>query len=169
MISENITKVLSKQINEELFSAYLYLAMSSDADRKGLKGFSNWMRAQAQEERFHATKLYEYMLERGAKPTFFDIKAPSKSEWATLTEMFDDALKHEQHITALINNIAYESHNEKDYATNSFIQWYVNEQVEEESSVEEILGTLKFVKEDPSAVFNMDREFIKRAFEEPSE
>lgn len=169
MISEKLTKILSEQINEELYSAYLYLTMSADADRSGLKGFSNWMRAQAQEERYHATKLYNYMLERGATPKFLDIKAPTKSEWATLTEMFVDALKHEQHITSLINNIAYVSHEEKDFATYSFIQWYVDEQVEEESSAEEILNTLKFVKEDPIAVFNMDREFMSRVFQEPSE
>jgi len=94
-MNETMTKRLSEQANAEWASAYLYLAMSADCDRKGLKGFSHWLLLQAQEEMQHGNKFYQFILERGEAPVLTDIKASEKTEWATMTEMFEDVLAHE--------------------------------------------------------------------------
>ncbi|MDF2557221.1 MAG: ferritin [Bacillales bacterium] len=167
MMKESLVKAYSTQANAEWYSAYLYLAMCSHADSLGLKGFANWLYVQYQEEMAHGNHMYQYIAERGEKAIFSAIEKPEKVEWASLTEMFEQVLEHEQKVTGLINDIATLSKNENDHASYNFIQWYVDEQVEEESSADEILSTLKFVKEDPVAVYNMDKEFQARVFVDP--
>ena len=166
-MKESLTKAYSTQANAEWYSAYLYLAMSTHADSIGLKGFANWLYCQYKEEMAHGDHMYEYIGERGEKATFSAIAMPEKTEWASLTELFEDALHHEQKVTRLINDIATLSVKENDHASYNFINWYVDEQVEEESAAEEIVSTLKFVKEDPIAVYNMDKELQARVFVNP--
>ncbi len=158
MMKESITTILSQQVNAEYYSAYLYLAMATDCDRKGLKGFSRWLFLQAQEELSHGTKIYQYILERGGTPTFSDIKVAPKTEWDSLISLFEEVYAHEQKVTEMIHEIASLSMQEKDHSTYSFNQWFINEQVEEEASADEILQTLRYVKEDPASVFHLDRE-----------
>ena len=163
MISKKVEKELNKQINAELYSAYLYLAMSAWFQEKNLKGFANWMYVQYQEETNHAQLFYNYILERGGKVEFPSIAAP-KASWKNVVEVFSETLKHEQHVTALINNLMNVSISEKDHASANFMQWFVNEQVEEESNAIDILEQLKMIEGKGAGLFMIDRELRQRVF-----
>lgn len=166
MLKESISKILSDQVNAEYFSAYLYLAMSADCDRKGFKGFANWFFVQAQEEMAHGTHIYQYILERGEAPVFAAIDRP-ESSWSNMTAVFERALSHEQYVTDRINKIATLAMQEGDHATYVFMQWYINEQVEEEASADEILQKLKFIGDNASLLLPMDSEMATRTFVDP--
>ena len=167
MISKTIEEALNKQINEEMYSAYLYLSMSAFFERKGLKGFSNWMYVQYQEETFHAMKIYRYLLGRGGEVKLYAIKEP-KNEWESPLEVFKETLEHERHITKCINDLVDLSEKEHDRATFNFLQWYIDEQVEEEANDEEIIAKLELIKDNPNALFMLDRELSSRIFNEPT-
>jgi ferritin len=137
-------KALDEQINAELYSAYFYLSMVSYFESISLSGFASWMKVQVQEELSHADKFMNYIHERGGKITFKEIESP-KSNWKSPLEVFKATLKHEQYVTSLINNLVGIAISEKDYATQNFLQWYVSEQVEEESSVSQVVEQLKLV------------------------
>ncbi len=168
MISKKIEKALNDQINAEFFSAYLYLSMSAFLTDISLTGFANWMRAQYEEEKFHAMKMYDYVLERGGKVKLKSIDAP-KHKWKNIVDVFEDVLKHEQHITSLINDLMSLSIEEKDHATVNFLQWYVDEQVEEEATVSDILAQLRLIDGKGSGLFMLDREASQRTFTEPAQ
>lgn len=142
MISDKMQNALNKQINAELLSAYLYLAMSLDAENKALKGIANWFFIQWLEEQDHSRILQEYMNARGAKVKLSPIEAVP-NEWNDVFEMFDDALAHEENVTEMIKNLALLARNEGDFATLSRLQWFIDEQVEEEQSVTDALSTLR--------------------------
>lgn len=167
MISQNMEKAFNTQIGEELFSSYLYLSMSAWFQGINLTGFANWMRVQAQEELTHAMKIYDYVLERGGKVNLGAIKAPL-GKWKTPAEPFDAALKHEQHITACINNLVNLAIEERDHAANIFLQWFVTEQVEEEANASDIVERLKLVGSAPGGLFMVDRELATRQFVAPA-
>jgi len=167
MISKKIGKALNGQLNAEFYSAYLYLSMAGYFESVDLKGFAKWMRVQFQEEQFHATKFYDYIIERGGKVVLQSIEAPP-SEWNSLLAAFEATLEHEQKVTSLINNLVYLAREEKDNASEIFLQWFVNEQVEEESNVNTVLGQLKLVKDSPQALFMMDKEMGQRIFTPPA-
>ncbi|SHE89867.1 ferritin [Marinitoga hydrogenitolerans DSM 16785] len=167
MISAVMEDALNKQINEELFSAYLYLSMSAYFERKGLKGFANWMNVQYQEETFHAMKMYNYLLGRGGKVKLLAIKEP-KNEWNSPLEVFKETLEHEKHITKCINDLVDLAEKEHDRATFNFLQWYIDEQVEEEANDEEIIAKLELIKDNPNALFMLDRELAARTFQPPA-
>jgi ferritin len=166
MLSEKLTKALSGQVNDEYYSAYLYLSMSSFADIAGLKGFANWLFAQAQEEMAHGTHMYKYILERGVATSFSAIAQPPVS-FSSITEIFEKVLAHEQKVTESINNIATLAMQENDHACYQFLMWYVNEQVEEEASVGDILGKLKMIGESKGLLFSFDNMLAKRVFINP--
>jgi ferritin len=166
MLKDSVAKALSDQVNAEYYSAYLYLAMSACADRMGFKGVANWLFVQAQEETAHGTHLYQHLLERGATPVFADIKAPVAS-YAGIKEIFEKVLSHERHVTELINGIASLAMHENDHATYNFIMWYVNEQVEEESSAEEILTKIRFIGDKLDLLYNLNAELGARVFTDP--
>ncbi len=147
---------LNEQMREEINSAYLYLAMSSDMKFKGLNGSANWFQAQAQEEIAHATKFYNFIHDRGGQPVLPAIEKPQVS-WKSLQEAFAAALKHEQHITGCIDKLVDMARKNNDHATEIFLQWFVTEQVEEEATADEILQQLKFLGESPQAIFMLDR------------
>lgn len=166
MLREKISKSLSEQVNAEMFSAYLYLAMSAKADRMGFKGFANWLYVQFQEEMAHALNIYKHILERGCEPLYAPIEAPD-SEFGNLEEMFKKVLEHEQYVTGRIGEIATLAMQENDHATYHFISWYVNEQVEEEAAADEILQKIINIKDNIAMLYALDTELAGRIFIDP--
>jgi len=167
MISKKMEKALNGQLNAELYSAYLYLSMAAYFESADLAGFANWMRIQVAEERFHAMKFYDYIIERGGRVTLGPIEAPP-SDWDSPLAVFEATLTHEQKVTGLINDLMDLAREEKDNASEIFLQWFVNEQVEEEDNVGKALGQLKLIKDSPQALFMMDREMGQRVFTPPA-
>ena len=167
MINKKMVQALNGQLNAEYYSSYLYLSMAAFFAQMDLPGFANWMRVQVQEEEFHALKLYDYIIERGGKVVLQAIQAPPH-DWNTPLEVFQATLAHEQKVTGLINNLVYLARDEKDNATEIFLQWYVQEQVEEEDNVGAVLGQLKLVKDSPQALFMLDKDLAQRVFTPPT-
>lgn len=161
MLNKKIEHEINNQINAEFYSAYLYLSMSAYLTTINLNGFANWMKLQYQEEIEHAMKFYNYIIDRGGKVTLQAIEKP-KIEWTGIVNIFEETLAHEQHVTALINNLMTIAINEKDHASVSFLQWFVDEQVEEEASADEILQQLKLINGKGSGLFILDREAMNR-------
>jgi len=163
MLNTKIEKLLNEQINAEFYSAFLYLSMSSYLSSNNLNGFANWMKVQFEEEQFHAMKLYNYVLDRGGSVKLTTIKEP-ESSWDGIIDVFEYTFEHEQKVTALINNLANTAMEEKDLATVNFLQWFIEEQVEEEANVDDLLGQLKMINGQGSGLFMLDREFKQRVF-----
>lgn len=157
MLSKKIEKAFNEQINAEMFSYYIYLAMSAWLDEKGFVGMSKWMRLQADEEMIHAMKFYDHVLERNGSIKLTTIEGP-KSTWKAPLDVFKAGLEHEQMITGRINNLVKLAHEESDYASHSFLQWFVDEQVEEEANAQTIIDQLTMVSGNPAALFLVDRE-----------
>jgi len=167
-VTANMEKALVSQMNRELYSAYLYLGISSYFESTNLKGFASWMRVQAQEEMIHAMKFFSYILQKGGKALMQDIEAPP-NDWKTPVDAFERSLEHEQLVTSLINELVNLAVTEKDHATNTFLQWFVNEQVEEEASFDEVLQKLKLLGKDTGGgLFLLDRELGTRVFTPPA-
>jgi ferritin len=167
MISKKMGKALNEQVNAELFSAYLYLSMEAYYKSLNLNGFANWMRVQTQEEVMHAMKIYEFINERGGRIILKAIDGPD-TEWDSPLAVFEAVYKHEQKVTGLINNIVNLAIEEKDHATSTFLQWFVNEQVEEESSADQMVQQLKMMDNAPGGMFMLDRELGQRVFTPPA-
>ena len=167
MISKNMEEALNGQVNAELYSAYLYLSMESYFKSLNLSGFANWMRAQAQEEMMHAMKIYDFINERGGRVILKAIEGPA-TKWDSPLAVFEAVYAHEQKVTSLINDLVDLAIKEKDHATNSFLQWFVNEQVEEESSADEVVQQLKMMENAPGGMFMLDRELGRRVFTPPA-
>lgn len=163
MISKEMTKALNGQINKEIYSAYLYQAMSAHSTFIGLKGFANWFQIQMQEEMFHASKIYTYILDQGEQVELLAIEKPPKEFESALT-LFQQTLDHEKIVTASINNLVALSQKEKDYATFSFLQWFVTEQVEEEANANDVLAQLKLAGSESSSLFLIDKELAARVY-----
>jgi len=166
VISKELSKALSDQINAEYYSAYLYLAMSAAADKMGLKGTANWLFVQAQEEMAHGTHMFEYVLERGAAPSFAPIDKPPES-FASMYDIYKNVQAHEQTVTERINAIATVAMKESDHAAYQFMMWYVDEQVEEESSVTQILDKLRLIGDNTGLLLTLDNELAARVFVNP--
>jgi len=167
MLSKKMQEALNEQINAELYSAYLYLSMSAYFKSINLPGSANWMRVQTQEEMVHAMKIYDYVIERGGRVALEAVSKPVV-EWKSPLAAFQAAYKHEQHVTGLINDLVNLAVKEKDHAVNAFLQWFVNEQVEEEASADEVVQKLKQVEKVPAGVFMIDRELGQRVFTPPT-
>ncbi len=163
MLSKKMEQELNKQINAEYWSAYFYLSMSAYLDNKGFAGSANWMRIQYQEEISHALKFFDYIIERGGKVDLMPITKVRK-EWDGIIDIFEETLKHEQEVTNLINILMDIAIKEKDHAAKSFLQWYVDEQVEEESGVQTILDQLKMVGGKGNGLFMIDKDLGQRVF-----
>jgi ferritin len=166
MISKTMNEVINGQINAELYSAYLYLSMSTWFSEKSLSGFAGWMRAQAQEELFHATKMLDYLLERGGSVELEAIAKPVP-DWSTPLEVIEETAAHEAKVTGLINDLVDVALKERDHASNNFLQWFVAEQVEEESSVGDVVEKMKMIGDHSAGMFAMDMEMGKRVFTPP--
>lgn len=161
MLKDSVLKILNKQINEEMYSSYLYLSMSAFFSSINLDGFAKWMRIQSQEEYAHAMKIYDYVLQRDGKVMLTKIETP-KPVWKSPLEVFQETLKHEKHISACIHQIVNLAIKEKDHATNHFFQWFVGEQVEEEATANAIVEKMKLIGDTKSGLFMLDRELGQR-------
>lgn len=161
MLSKRIEKELNDQINAEFWSAYFYLSMAAYFENNNLPGFANWMKVQYHEEILHVMKFFNYVNDRGGRVLLKPIDAV-KTEWKDEIEVFEDILKHEQKVTGLINNLVNIALGEKDHATHNILQWYVSEQVEEESNVDEILQQLKMMEGNKHGLLMLDRELKQR-------
>lgn len=161
MIDAKMEQSINDQINAELFSSYLYLSMSAHFNAQNLSGLGNWMRIQAQEELFHAMKFHDYLLSRGGRVEFYAIEKPQK-EWESALAIFEAAYAHEQYITGRINDMMDLAQELKDHASRSFLQWYVDEQVEEESNADGIVQQLRLLGDSSHGLLMIDRELGAR-------
>ena len=161
MISKKVEKALNEQLNAELYSAYLYLSMAAWFESQNLPGFASWMRIQTREENTHAMKFFGFVNERRGRVTLKAIEEPAK-EWKSPLAAFEAALEHEQYITGRIDDLVNLAATEKDHATAAFLQWFVNEQVEEEASVDRIVQQFKMANNAPGALLMLDHELGER-------
>ena len=166
MLSETIAKALNDQVNAEMASAYLYLSMSAWAEDAGFKGAASWLYSQTQEEMAHAMHMYQYVLDRGAKPALQVLEAPA-SDFAGLRDIFERVLAHERMVTGRLNAIASLAMKEADHACYQFIMWYVNEQVEEEASASDVLAKLSMIGENTGLLLALDKELGTRVYTNP--
>ena len=168
MLGPKMEKALNEQIAREVYSSFLYMSMSADCTFKGHKGFANWLMVQYHEEMLHAMKIYEYVLRQNGSIKLATIDAPPYTFKSPL-EVFTLSLAHEQKVTAWINDIAALAVKEKDFDTQTFIQWYVTEQIEEEKDVNDVLVQLNLIKADISGLLLLDRELGTRMLTVPSD
>jgi ferritin len=168
MINKKMEQAFNGQFNAEYYSSYLYLSMAAYFASGDLPGFANWMRVQVQEEEFHAMKFYDHIIERGGKVLLQPIEAPAHT-WDSPRAVFEATLEHEQKVTGLINDLVYLAREEKDYASEIFLQWFVQEQVEEEDNASSILGNLKLIEGSPQALYMLDKELSQRIFTPPTQ
>ena len=162
MLSPKLQDALNKQINAELFSSYLYLSMSAYFEAEDLKGMANWMRIQAGEENAHAMRIFDFINDRSGRVTLGQIEAP-KAEWKSPLEAFEDAYKHEQKITGMINDLMNLVAVEKDGAGHDFLEWFCREQVEEEAQVQLIVSQLKLAGDNGLGRYMLDQQLGGRA------
>lgn len=160
-MDKKLLGLINGQINAELYAAYLYLSMSTYFEDNNLPGFANWMKLQAQEEQEHAMKFFNHLLDRGQKVELEKIDKP-KSNWGNAVEVFEDALSHEKLVTKMINDIFEMSETVKDRPSRTMLQWFIDEQVEEEDQTEKILDDLKKINEDGPGMLYLDRELAGR-------
>lgn len=168
MISKKMAERINEQINREMYSAYLYMAMSARVSEAGYHGVAKWLMIQYHEEMFHAMKFYAYLQDQGASVTLKPIAAPEVKS-ADIKEIFERVLEHEKGVTASIHEISALAKEEKDYATESFNQWYVNEQIEEEKNAMDILQSLSLVGNSAQGVFMLNIELGKRSLGVPAD
>ena len=167
MLSQNLYKAINDQINAELWSAYLYLSMSMDCEAKGYKGIANWFYVQFQEEQAHARIFMNYLNSVDSKVELLPI-AEVKTSWDSVLDMFKQTLEHEKKVTGLINNIAAIANEDKDYATINRINWFIDEQVEEEESAREMITTFEAVEGNKYGMYMIDKELAARTYTVPS-
>jgi ferritin len=167
MLSDKMEKALNGQLNAELYSAYLYLSMAAYFEAAALPGFANWMRVQVQEELLHATKFFDYVNGRDGRVTLAAIDGPP-TEWDSPPAAFQHVLAHEQKVTGLIDGLVNLAAAEKDHGTHNFLQWFVGEQVEEESSANAVLQKVKLAGDSGGGMFMVDRELATRVFTPPA-
>ena len=163
MLGKKILDELNKQINREMYSAYLYMSMSAYSEYTGLKGFANWFMVQYKEEMEHAMRIYHYINDQGEQVKLMAIEEPP-AVFESPLDMFEKTLTHEQFITKSINDLVDVAIEEKDHATNIFLQWFVTEQIEEESNDNDIISQLKLIGDDGNGLLMLDKELGMRVF-----
>jgi ferritin len=164
MINERVLEAMNKQINAELHSAYLYLAMAAFLDGINFSGMASWMQVQAREEVGHAMKFYRHIVDRGGNVKLSSIEGP-RGEWESTSHVFEDAYAHECKISALIHGLLELAQAEKDYAALPLLQWFVSEQIEEEADACNIVHRLKLIGDSKNALFMLDRDLGERKAE----
>lgn len=167
MISQKLHNAINAQINAELWSAYLYLSMSLDAEAKGYKGFANWFYVQFQEEQAHARIFMNYLNSRDAKVELLPIDAVP-STWNTVLDMFKQTLEHEKKVTSLINNLAVIANDDRDFASINRLVWFIDEQVEEEESARDMIAAVEAVEDNKYGMYQLDKEQATRVYNVPS-
>ncbi|HPZ40659.1 ferritin [Candidatus Sordicultor fermentans] len=161
MLSKKLEGAVNEQIKNELYSAYLYLAMAAHCEHKNFKGFANWLKIQAKEEVAHAMRLYDFVNDRGGKVVLSAIDQPP-AEYQSLTEIFEKVLNHEKGVTTKINHLYELAKEENDYPLQVHLQWFIDEQVEEEKNPAEILAMLQLIGESGSGIMMLDHELGER-------
>jgi ferritin len=161
MISEPLLNAINDQIEHEFFSAYLYLAMAAYFEGQSLPGFAKWMRIQSDEERKHAMKFFDFLVDRGAKINLHALPQP-QAGWESPLDVFEHVLQHEQKVTSLINTLYEVALQEKDYPSQVLLQWYITEQVEEEKNATYIVDILRMAEDRRGTLINLDRHVGKR-------
>ena len=167
MLNSKIQDAFNRQINAEIYSSYLYLSMSAYFESQSLAGMANWMRIQAQEELGHAMKFFHFINERDGRVILTQLEAP-KTEWDSALDVFKDAYDHECKVSGLINELVDLSIGERDHAANAFLQWFVTEQVEEESAALTIVDKLKLAGDNSVALLMLDGELGQRTLAPPT-
>src|SRR5919202_5071250 len=166
MLGKAVEDAMNEQIKNEFFSAYQYLSMAAYCESENLPGFAQWMRAQSQEETEHAMKFYDFILDRNGRVVLQGIEKPVV-EFGSPLDVFERALEHEKKVTAMINDLYALAVRENDYASQTFLQWFVTEQVEEEKNAGDVVQTLKMIGDSSEALFLLDRELGQRENDEP--
>jgi ferritin len=161
MISQSLTDALNEQVKQELYSSYLYLSMSAYCANQNLDGFAHWMRLQADEEREHAMKLFDFVQDRGGRAVLLAIPQPPR-DFGSPAALFEQVLAHEQEVTSLIEQLYRKAGAEQDHAAQIFLEWFISEQVEEEKTASQLLETLKMAGDDKVALLMLDRELGAR-------
>ncbi|WP_163192909.1 ferritin [Clostridium thermarum] len=167
MLSEKLLNALNEQINFELESEYIYLAMAAYCENEDLQGFANFFKVQAQEERFHATKFYDFIFQMGGRVTLTGIPVP-QNDYKDILDVFSEGLKHEQEVTRRIYALSDIAIEEKEHATISFLKWFIDEQVEEEDTFNNLIKKLKRIDNNPAALYMLDDELATRTFTPPA-
>lgn len=163
MLSEKIQNALNEQINHELWSAYLYLSMSAYCYAQGNPGMGNWFQVQFEEEQDHAKILFNYIIQRDGKVSLKPIDAVPTS-WQSPLDVFQNTLAHEQKVTGLINKLYALTLEENDFATQSMLKWFIDEQVEEEENAKNIIDNLKMIKDNGYGIYMLDKELGARTY-----
>jgi len=167
MLSKKIEEAINAQINAEMWSAYLYLSMAAYCHSIGREGTANWFEVQFKEEQDHAKIFYNYVVSRGGRVTLAAIDAVP-TEWNSLLEVFEETLKHEQKVTSLINDLFALTLDEKDFATQSMLKWFIDEQVEEEETAQNIIDNLKMIGDNGYGQYMLDKELAARTYTQAS-
>lgn len=168
MLSEKLLNEINEQIKHEFYSAHYYLAMAAYCKAQDLEGFANFFLVQAEEERFHAMKFFNFVDDLGGRVVIKGFGDP-KNEFTSLEDVFTSALEHEKFVTSRINQLMDIAVNEKDYASVSFLNWFVDEQVEEVSTMTTILSKIKRMGENNPAIYMLDAELAQRTFVPPAD
>ena len=168
MISAKMQEALNGQLNAELYSSYLYLSMAAYFQHINLEGFASWMRVQAQEELIHVMKFYDFINERGGSVVLKPVEGPP-TEWESPLAAFEAAYEHEQKVSGLINDLVERALEERDHASNIFLQWFVTEQVEEEDTANGVVQKIKLMGDAKGGLFMLDRELGQRIFTPPAQ
>ncbi len=166
-LSQKMHEAMNAQVNAEFWSAYLYLSMSADAEAKGYKGVANWFYVQFQEEQAHARILMNHMLSRGARVNLLPI-AEVKNEWSSILNMYEETLEHEKKVTSLIHNLYALATDERDFASLSMLNWFIDEQIEEEESAQGLIDQLEAVDCNKMGLFLIDKDLATRVFNTPA-
>jgi ferritin len=160
-LNATLASTLNDQISKEFYASYLYLAMSAWFAERNLDGFAKWMRIQADEERGHGLRLYDFILDRGGRVNLGPIEEPP-AKWKSVVEVFEAAKKHEQLVSGSINALYAEAVSEKDYPTQVMLQWFITEQVEEERTSTAIVDRVRLVRDNEAGLLFLDRELGQR-------
>ena len=166
MLSQKMTDAINEQINAELYSGYLYVSMAAYFEDLQLPGCAHWMTVQSQEEMTHALRLYKHLIDRGGRALMKPIEGP-ETEWDSPLACFQAVAEHEAKVTSLINGLMSLAREENDFASESFLHWFVNEQVEEEASAAEVVGKIKMVEQTQGGLYMLDTEMAARVFTMP--
>lgn len=166
-ISEQLAAEINDQINKEFFSEFYYLSMAAYLESENLPGFANFFVVQTQEEHFHAMKLYQYMNERGARVKL-DVLEKPKGDFKSILEVFELALEHEIYVTARINKLMDIAIADNDHASRGFLQWFIDEQVEEEAGMEDYVNRLTRMGDNSYGILMLDKELAARVFTPPA-
>ncbi|MBK6504800.1 MAG: ferritin [Ignavibacteria bacterium] len=168
MLTQKLQDALNEQINREFFSEYLYLAMSAYFESIELEGFANYFNVQAQEEHFHAMKMFNFVHDKGGRVFLKALDQP-KNEYGSAISVIEEALEHERHITDSINKLMDIAIKENDHSVISFLKWYVDEQVEEEATITRLVAKLKMINGEGLGLLTIDTELLARTFTVPVE